>query len=58
MLRHGDTCSRPRLLADVWGFGFDPGSNLVDVCVGRLRARLGADVIETVRGVGYRFNAP
>lgn len=58
MLRHGDTCSRPRLLADVWGFGFDPGSNLVDVCVGRLRARLGAEVIETVRGVGYRFNAP
>jgi DNA-binding response OmpR family regulator len=58
MLRKGDACSRPRLLADVWGFGFDPGSNLVDVCVGRLRARLGADVIETVRGVGYRFNAP
>jgi DNA-binding response OmpR family regulator len=57
MLRGGDVCTRPRLLADVWGFGFDPGSNLVDVCVGRLRAKLGADVIETVRSVGYRFNA-
>ena len=58
MLRRGDVCSRSRLLADVWGFGFDPGSNVVDVCVGRLRAKLGADVIETVRSVGYRFNLP
>ncbi|HEY7667642.1 MAG TPA: response regulator transcription factor [Actinomycetota bacterium] len=58
MLREGDVCSRARLLADVWGYGFDPGSNLVDVCVGRLRAKLGADAIETVRNVGYRFHAP
>jgi DNA-binding response OmpR family regulator len=58
MLRRGDVCSRSRLLSDVWGYGFDPGSNLVDVCVGRLRAKLGADVIETVRSVGYRFNVP
>jgi DNA-binding response OmpR family regulator len=58
MQRNGDICTRSDLLADVWGFGFDPGSNLVDVCVGRLRAKLGADVIETVRSVGYRFNAP
>jgi DNA-binding response OmpR family regulator len=58
MLRRGEACSRPRLLADVWSIDFDPGSNLVDVCVGRLRARLGNEVIETVRGVGYRFNAP
>jgi DNA-binding response OmpR family regulator len=35
---------------------FDPGSNVVDVCVGRLRGRLGAEVIETVRGVGYRLH--
>ena len=59
LLRHlmmlgGDVCGRQRLLEEVWGYGFDPGSNVVDVCVGRLRARLGAEVIETVRGVGYR----
>ena len=35
-----------------------PGSNVVDVCVGRLRSKLGGDVIETVRNVGYRFHAP
>jgi DNA-binding response OmpR family regulator len=58
MRREGEVCSRARLLADVWGYGFDPGSNLVDVCVGRLRAKLGSDVIETVRNVGYRFRAP
>lgn len=60
LLRHlmalgGDACARQRLLEAVWGLGFDPGSNVVDVCVGRLRARLGAEIIETVRGVGYRF---
>jgi two-component system, OmpR family, response regulator len=58
MRRDGDVCTRQRLLADVWGYSFDPGSNVVDVCVGRLRAKLGADVIETVRNVGYRFDAP
>ena len=58
MRREGDVCTRARLLADVWGYGFDPGSNLVDVCVGRLRAKLGVDEIETVRNVGYRFHAP
>jgi two-component system OmpR family response regulator len=58
MRRDGDVCTRQRLLADVWGYSFDPGSNVVDVCVGRLRAKLGADVIETVRNVGYRFDDP
>ena len=58
MRADGDVCSRQRLLDDVWGYSFDPGSNVVDVCVGRLRAKLGADVIETVRNVGYRFDAP
>jgi two-component system copper resistance phosphate regulon response regulator CusR len=58
MRQEGDVCSRQRLLADVWDYSFDPGSNVVDVCVGRLRAKLGGDVIETVRNVGYRFNAP
>jgi len=36
----------------VWGFSFDPGSNVVDVYVRRLRSKLG-DVIRTVRNVGY-----
>ena len=57
MRQEGDVCSRERLLSEVWGYSFDPGSNVVDVCVGRLRAKLGGDVIETVRNVGYRFNA-
>lgn len=55
MVREGEVCGRHHLLEEVWGYGFDPGSNVVDVCVGRIRSRLGADVIETVRGVGYRF---
>jgi len=58
MLRRGEVCSRQQLLSDVWGYSFDPGSNVVDVCVGRLRAKLGPDVIETVRSVGYRIQAP
>jgi DNA-binding response OmpR family regulator len=58
MRQEGEVCTRQRLLADVWDYSFDPGSNVVDVCVGRLRAKLGGDVIETVRNVGYRFNAP
>ena len=57
MRRDGDVCTRQRLLADVWGYSFDPGSNVVDVCVGRLRGKLRTDVIETVRSVGYRLNA-
>lgn len=58
MRQDGEVCSRQRLLESVWGYSFDPGSNVVDVCVGRLRAKLGPDVIETVRNVGYRFDAP
>jgi DNA-binding response OmpR family regulator len=58
MRADGDVCSRQRLLADVWGYSFDPGSNVVDVCVGRLRGKLGPDVIETVRNVGYRLRTP
>ncbi|WP_294179947.1 response regulator transcription factor [uncultured Schumannella sp.] len=47
--------SREQLLSRVWGFDFDPGSNVVDVYVRYLRNKLGADVIETVRGMGYRL---
>ena len=56
-LRHPDqVMSREQLLAHVWGYGYDPGSNVVDVYVGYLRRKLGADRFETVRGVGYRFS--
>ena len=58
MRADGAVCSRQELLAEVWGYSFDPGSNVVEVCVRRLRAKVGADVIETVRNVGYRFDAP
>jgi len=57
MRRHHEVCTREELLDDVWGYSFDPGTNVVDVYVGRLRAKLGSDVIETVRNVGYSFCA-
>jgi DNA-binding response OmpR family regulator len=58
LMRHpGTTVSKERLLEAVWGFQFDPTSNVVDVCVRRLRAKLGPDAIATVRGVGYRVDA-
>ena len=47
--------SREQLLSHVWGYDFDPGSNVVDVYVRYLRKKLGGDVIETVRGMGYRL---
>lgn len=47
--------SREQLLSSVWGFDFDPGSNVVDVYVRYLRAKIGPDHIETVRGMGYRL---
>jgi two-component system, OmpR family, copper resistance phosphate regulon response regulator CusR len=51
----GEVISRERLLSEVWGYHFDPGSNVVDVCIRRLRKKLGADApIETVRHAGYR----
>jgi hypothetical protein len=39
----------------VWAYEFDPGSNVVDVCVSRLRSKFGFDFIKTVRGAGYRL---
>lgn len=57
MRRAGEVCTRVELLADVWGYSFDPGSNVVDVCVRRLRSKLEREVIETVRNVGYSFVA-
>jgi DNA-binding response OmpR family regulator len=58
LFRHpGQVLSREQLLSHVWGYDFDPGSNIVDVYVGYLRRKLGEDLIETVRGMGYRLNA-
>ncbi len=57
LLRHPQqVLSREQLLSQVWGYDYDPGSNIVDVYVGYLRRKLGKGVIETVRGVGYRLH--
>jgi DNA-binding response OmpR family regulator len=56
LMEHGGgPVTKSGLLASVWGIDFDPGSNLVDVCIRRLRAKLGFTLIETVRGEGYRL---
>ena len=58
MLHVGEVVSRQRLLSEVWGFDFDPRSNVVDVCVRRLRRQLGPEAqIETIRNAGYRAAA-
>jgi DNA-binding response OmpR family regulator len=55
-IRHaGQVLSREQLLSHVWGYDFDPGSNVVDVYVRYLRKKLGDDLVETVRGIGYRL---
>jgi DNA-binding response OmpR family regulator len=55
-LRHpGQVLSREQLLSHVWGYDFDPGSNVVDVYIGYLRRKLGSERFETVRGMGYRL---
>lgn len=51
----GQVLSREQLLSNVWGFDFDPGSNVVDVYVRYLRGKLGKQRFETVRGMGYRL---
>lgn len=56
--RHPDqVLTREQLLSHVWGFDFDPGSNVVDVYVRYLRRKIGTARIETVRGAGYRMRA-
>jgi DNA-binding response OmpR family regulator len=56
LMRHRDqVLSKEQLLSHVWGYDFDPGSNVVEVYVGYLRRKLGDERIETVRGMGYRL---
>ncbi|NCD19134.1 MAG: response regulator transcription factor [Actinobacteria bacterium] len=50
--------SREQLLSRVWGYDFDPGSNVVDVYVRYLRRKIGAERLVTVRGMGYRLTEP
>jgi two-component system, OmpR family, copper resistance phosphate regulon response regulator CusR len=58
LLRHaGQVLSRGELQSKVWGYSFDPTSNVVDVHISSLSEKLGGDVIETVRGAGYRLQA-
>jgi DNA-binding response OmpR family regulator len=51
----GQVLSQPQLIDQVWGYDHDTRSNVVEVYVGYLRKKLGPDVVETVRGAGYRF---
>jgi two-component system copper resistance phosphate regulon response regulator CusR len=56
LMRHpGQVLSREQLLSRVWGYDFDPGSNVVDVYIRYLRRKVGVGRIETLRGVGYRL---
>jgi DNA-binding response OmpR family regulator len=58
LVRHrGQILSREQLLDHVWGYNYDPGSNIVDVYVGYLRKKINSDFIETIRGMGYRWKA-
>jgi DNA-binding response OmpR family regulator len=58
LVRHaGQTVGKSQLLASVWGYHFDPESNVLDVTVRRLRSKLGPDAILTIRGKGYRIDA-
>jgi DNA-binding response OmpR family regulator len=58
LMRNADAvCSRQELLSEVWGYDFDPATNVVDVCIGRLRAKLQPDLIMTVRNVGYQLQS-
>jgi DNA-binding response OmpR family regulator len=55
----GRVFTRTQILEHVWGFDFDPNTNLIDVHIQRLRKKISPDdkeqLIETIRGIGYRF---
>jgi two-component system, OmpR family, copper resistance phosphate regulon response regulator CusR len=56
LFRHaGQVLSREQLLSQVWGYDFEPGSNIIDVYIGYLRRKLGKDRITSIRGMGYRL---
>lgn len=65
MRSQGQVFSRAQILAHVWGYDFDPSTNVVDVCVKRIRGKMAAlqqpsdlaTLIESVRGTGYRFKS-
>jgi two-component system response regulator QseB len=58
LMHHRDqVLSREQLLSHVWGYDYDPGSNVVEVYIGYLRRKVGAEAIETVRGMGYRLRS-
>ena len=55
-MRHpGEALTRRRLIDHVWDYAYQGDSNVVDVYIRRLRAKLGEETLETVRGVGYRL---
>ena len=58
MRRDGEICTKQEMLDEVWQYSFETSSNVVEVYIGRLRSKLGAAVIQTVRSVGYRLEAP
>jgi DNA-binding response OmpR family regulator len=55
LMRRGEVCTREELLKQVWGYTFDPATNVLDVYVARLRQKIGGDAIQTIRNVGYAF---
>jgi DNA-binding response OmpR family regulator len=58
LFRHpGQVLSREQLLSHVWGYDYDPGSNIVDVYVGYLRKKLGKERVTSARGMGYRLES-
>lgn len=52
----GQVLSREQILGHVWGYDFEPASNVVDVYVRALRSKIGSDRLETIRGAGYRLS--
>jgi DNA-binding response OmpR family regulator len=57
LMQHaGEPLSKGQLLSSVWGYKADPGSNVVGVCVRRLRTKLGDHLIKTIRGEGYQLS--
>ena len=58
LFRHpGQVLSREQLLSHVWGYDYDPGSNVVDVYIAYLRKKLGKERITSARGMGYRLES-